>query len=226
MSDRLRGVRACVFDAYGTLFDVGSAVRRCAPALGIAPGPLATLWRDKQLQYTWLRAAQARHADFAAVTRDALAFTLQALEIDAAHADALLAAYMDLDAFDDVAAALARLGAAGLPLAILSNGTPAMLDRLVEHAGLAGVFDAVISVEEAGAFKPHRTVYQCAVDRLGLPGERIGFVSSNGWDAHAASASGMTVIWCNRGRQPPERLPGAPDAQIASLEELAPLLGR
>lgn len=225
MTQALQDVRACVFDAYGTLFDVASASWRLQAVLGERAGALAALWRDKQLQYTWLRAAQGRHADFQVVTRDALAYALQALELDAALAPRLMQAFDALAVYPEVPAVLARLKEAGMRTAILSNGTPAMLAALVQHAGIGPLLDHVISVESVGVFKPHPSVYQSAVARLGLAPARISFQSSNAWDAYAASAFGMRVVWCNRGAQPPERLPGAPDAQVASLAALPALLG-
>jgi 2-haloacid dehalogenase len=222
----LLGIKACVFDAYGTLFDFASAARACPDMPGEAAGALTALWRDKQVQYTWLRAVQGRHADFAQVTADALDFALETLALDRLGLrDRLLDLYLGLAAFPDVPEALARVRAAGLRTAILSNGTPAMLDSAVAAARLAGCFDAVLSVEEVGAFKPDRRVYQLAIDRLGIPAGAIAFVSSNGWDAHAASAFGMQVVWCNRTAQRRERLPGAPDREIAMLAELPALVG-
>jgi 2-haloacid dehalogenase len=137
----------------------------------------------------------------------------------------LLDLYLRLAAFAEVPEVLVRVRAAGLKTAILSNGTPAILAAAVAAAGLAGRFDAVLSVEEVGAFKPDPRVYQLAVDRLGIPAAAIAFVSSNGWDAHAASAFGMRVVWCNRTGQPRERLPGAPDREITTLAELPALVG-
>jgi len=218
------GVKACVFDAYGTLFDVASAAARLRDRLGDATVPLATLWRDKQLQYTWLRTAQGRHADFAQVTRDALGHALEALRLEPSLAGELLSAFDTLDAFPEVAGVLAEVRAAGLATAVLSNGTPAMLASLLGHAGLAGAFDAVYSVEAVGAFKPDPRVYALACTGLGLPADQICFLSSNGWDAHGASAFGMRVAWCNRRGQPDDRLPGSPDARIATLAELPGLL--
>lgn len=222
----LRGIRACVFDAYGTLFDVASAAVARTDLLGDKTSALSALWRDKQLQYTWLRAAQGRHADFEQVTRESLDYALEALQIDRDVAGKLLERYAVLDVYPEVPEVLYRLKEAGFALAILSNGTPRMLATLVEHAGLVGAFDAVISVEEVGAFKPDPRVYQRAVDRLGVPAGQIAFQSSNAWDAYAASASGMRVVWCNRNDRRPERLPGAPDAQLPSLSGLPELLGR
>jgi 2-haloacid dehalogenase len=224
-ADGLRDVRACVFDAYGTLFDVGSAAARCAESLGDTAPRLAALWRDKQLQYSWLRALEGRHADFWQVTGDALEFALDALGLaDAALRERLMQLYLTLDAYPEAPDALRRLRAAGTAAAILSNGTPAMLAAAVDHAGLKGAFDHVLSVEEVGVYKPHPRVYQLACDRLGVTAGAIGFVSSNGWDAWAASAFGMRAIWCNRSSQPHERLPGAPAREIRSLAELPALL--
>jgi 2-haloacid dehalogenase len=169
---------------------------------------------------------RCRHADFAQVTADALDFALETLALDRLGLrDRLLDLYLGLAAFPDVPEALARVRAAGLRTAILWNGTPAMLDSAVAAARLAGCFDAVLSVEEVGAFKPDRRVYQLAIDRLGIPAGAIAFVSSNGWDAHAASAFGMQVVWCNRTAQWRERLPGVPDREIAMLAELPALVG-
>jgi len=222
----LEGVRACVFDAYGTLFDLASAARSCSDALGDRATPLTALWREKQVQYTWLRTVQGRHADFLQVTGEALDFALETLGIDdPALRERLLQLYMTLDAFPEAPAALRRLKAAGLRLAILSNGAPAMLSAAVAGARLEGLFDAVLSVEAVGVYKPHPKVYQLALDRLDLPASAIAFQSSNAWDAHAASAFGMQVVWCNRTGQRRERLPGAPDREVKSLSELPALVG-
>lgn len=225
MNEPIRGVRACVFDAYGTLFDFGSAAARCADVLGDKTAALTALWRDKQLQYTWLRAAQHRHADFRTVTRDALDYALDTLELRSdALRDRLMDLYLNLEAFADVRPTLDLLKRRGFTTAILSNGTPAMLDAVVSAAGLDALLDAVLSVEEVSVFKPDPRVYQLAVDRLGTPAASIVFQSSNAWDAYAASAFGMKVVWCNRYGQRAERLPGRPDAEVRSLAELPPLL--
>ena len=223
----LTGIRAAVFDAYGTLFDFASAAARCADALGNKAGALTQLWRDKQLQYAWLRAAQSRHADFWQVTGDALDFSLETLGIaDASGAlrQRLMDCYRTLDAFPEVPVALQRLKEAGLATAILSNGTPAMLAAAVEHAGIGAALDHVLSVEEVGVYKPAPAVYRLAVERLGVPANAIAFQSSNAWDIHAASAFGMQTVWCNRSGQRRERLPGAPDREIRTLADLPSLL--
>jgi 2-haloacid dehalogenase len=222
----LTGVRACVFDAYGTLFDFASAARGCTDLRPEEMDRLTALWRDKQLQYTWLRAAQQRHADFWQVTGDALDFALDTLGLDRSGLrDRLMSLYLTLDAYPEVPSTLERLKRAGMRTAILSNGTPDMLAAAVKGASLERLLDAVVSVEEVGAFKPDPRVYQLAVDRLGLPASAIAFQSANAWDAHAASAFGMRVVWCNRFGQRPERLPGAPDQEIRSLAELPALVG-
>ncbi|MEO8666903.1 MAG: haloacid dehalogenase type II [Bauldia sp.] len=226
MARPLTGVRACLFDAYGTLFDFASATRACRDVLGDDADRLAAVWRDKQIQYTWLRAAQDRHADFWRVTGDALDFSLEALRLDQPGLrDRLMNLYLTLAPFPEVAEVLRRLKDAGMKTAILSNGTPAMLNGAVSSAGIGGYLDFIFSVEEVGVFKPHPKVYRHAADRLGMAPAEIAFQSSNGWDVYAASAFGLRTVWCNRYRQPRERLPGAPDAEIATLTALLPLLG-
>jgi len=222
----LRGVQGCVFDAYGTLFDFAAAARNCRDVLGDDINRLTALWRDKQLQYTWLRAAQGRHADFWQVTADALDFALETLGVTKPGLrDRLMSLYLTLDPFPEVSGVLARLKAAGMQTAILSNGSPAMLDAAVKAARFETLLDAVLSVEEVGVYKPHPKVYQLAVDRLGIPASAISFQSSNAWDAYAASAFGMKVVWCNRCGQRRERLPGSPDWEIQSLTEFPALVG-
>jgi 2-haloacid dehalogenase len=226
MSGATPGTCTCVFDAYGTLFDFASAAAGCADVLGDNAARLTTLWRDKQLAYSWLRAVQGRHADFWQVTGDALDFAMETLGLaDPALRERLMGLYLTLTPFPEVPETLRRLRAAGMRMAILSNGSPAMLAPLVATAGFGELFDAVLSVEEAGVYKPHPRVYQLAVDRLGVPAGEIAFLSSNGWDAHGAAAFGMRAIWCNRYRQPQERLPGAPEHEITSLAALPRLLG-
>jgi 2-haloacid dehalogenase len=223
---RLNGVKACVFDAYGTLFDFAAAARGCRDALGDKIDQLTALWRDKQLQYTWLRAAQGRHADFWQVTGDALDFALETLGIeDRILRDRLMTLYLTLDPFPEVPGVLDSLKRAGLLTAILSNGSPKMLEAAAKGAKIDGLLDAILSVEQVGVYKPHPKVYQLAVDRLGVPASAVAFQSSNAWDAYAASAFGMQVVWCNRYGQRRERLPGAPDREVRSLAELPALVG-
>jgi 2-haloacid dehalogenase len=169
---------------------------------------------------------QGLHADFWQVTRDALDYALETLGFDGQGLnDRLMRLYLELEPFPEVPELLARLKRSGVRMAILSNGSPKMLEAVVLSAKLGNYFDAVLSVEEVGVFKPHPRVYQLAVDRLGVPARAITFQSSNAWDAYAAKAFGMQVVWCNRYGQRHERLPGEPDREIKTLAELPALLG-
>ena len=223
---RVEGIRACVFDAYGTLFDVNSAITPCLRELGDKADALNRLWREKQLQYTWLRACQGKHADFWRVTADALDFAVRSLGIrDAELRRRLMQSYLALDAYPEVPATLSRLKKMGFKLAMLSNGTPDMLKSAVENAKLNSLLDAVFSVEQVGVYKPHPRVYRLAVEGLGIAADQICFVSSNAWDAYAASAFGTRVIWCNRAGQQEENLPGEPDNVLSSLAEMPSWVG-
>jgi 2-haloacid dehalogenase len=221
MKVRLRGIEACVFDAYGTLLDVNSAARGAQDALAEKWQPLAELWRIKQLQYTWLRGLAGHYADFWQVTGDALDFALATFQIeDPALRDRLMNLYLVLNPYPEVAEALKRLRVSGLKLAILSNGTPAMLSAAAANAGISHLLDAVLSVEEVKVYKPHPSVYGLACERLNVAANQICFLSSNGWDAYSAKAFGFHVLWCNRFNQVPERIPETPDAEITTLEAL------
>ena len=219
-------VGACVFDAYGTLFDVHSAVGRGGGALGDKAQPVSALWRQKQLEYTWLRSLMKAHVDFWRVTGDGLDYALAANGVDdPALRDRLMDLYLSLDTYPDVKPALEQARAGGKKTAILSNGSPKMLQAAVDSAGLGDLLDEALSIEDVGIYKPDSRVYQLAVDRLGVAGGRICFVSTNGWDAHGAANFGFKVAWLNRFGQQPEKLPGEPSAVITTLAELPGLLG-
>jgi 2-haloacid dehalogenase len=221
MTIKLRGIGACVFDAYGTLFDVNSAARGAQDSIGAKWQPLAELWRAKQLQYTWLRSLAARHADFWQITGDALDFALGSLHVeDPALRARLMDLYLILNVYPEVPQVLKGLKEAGMKLAIVSNGSPGMLAAAATNAGIADLFDAILSVEEVKVFKPHPSVYRLACTRLNVTAAQVCFLSSNGWDAYCAKAFGFHVLWCNRLGQPPERIPETPDAQIGTLREL------
>jgi 2-haloacid dehalogenase len=210
-------LQALVFDAYGTLYDVHSVVRRCETCFPGKGMSLSQLWRSKQLEYTWQRSLMQRYVPFSSVTREALVYSCTALGLDAReHVDALMAEYLRLAPFPEVPHALERLH---LKKAILSNGSPDMLEPLVRHSRLR--FDAVLSVDEVKVYKPAPQVYELAVRRLGVPKEAIGFVSSNCWDALGAKSFGFTVYWINRSNAPVDALGFMPDAQVKSLAELA-----
>jgi 2-haloacid dehalogenase len=222
---RMAGIRACVFDAYGTLFDVHSAVGRLRAQVGDRADALSQLWRTKQLEYSWLRALMGRHADFWQVTGEALDYALARTGVDPAVRAPLLEAYLTLDSYPEVPDVLRRLRAGGLKTVILSNGEPKMLDAGARSAGIEGLLDAILSVEAVGVFKPAPRVYQLAVDRLGVPADAIAFQSSNGWDVHGAACFGFRPVWINRQGAPRERLPGAPEHELSDLRDLPALLG-
>ena len=221
----IEGIKACVFDAYGTLFDVHSAVGRHRHRLGDRADQVSNLWRTKQLEYTWLRSLMGHHADFWQVTQDALdfAFDMHGINNPDLHRD-LMAAYLKLDCYPEVPEALSILKSRGFRLAILSNGTPAMLEAAVKNSGIDGLIENTFSVEDVSIFKPDFRVYQIAVDGLKVRSEEIVFQSSNAWDASGASAFGFKVAWVNRFGQSKERLPGKPNFEIKNLMELAALL--
>jgi len=211
-------LEAFVFDAYGTLFDVHSVMRRCEAFFPGRHAALSQLWRAKQLEYTWLRSLMRRYAPFSTVTREALAHACQALglELTPERMEALMAEYTMLSPFADVSGTFASMK--GVKRAILSNGSPDMLEPLVEHSGLE--LDAVISVDELKIFKPAPQVYELASKKLGVAKERIGFVSSNCWDALGAKSFGFTVFWINRARAPLDRLGFEPDRVVGRLDEV------
>ena len=222
--------RAFVFDAYGTLFDVHAAIGQHRSAAGPDADRFSEIWRTKQLEYTWLQSlmlsATQRRQDFAAITAHALDYAAETLGLPMQPQlrHRLLDAYLDLSPFPDAAPALAALSP--LRRIILSNGTRAMLEPLAASTGIALHLDAILSVDAAGIYKPSPRVYQLAVDHLKLAPARIGFVSSNGWDATGAKAFGFTAFWVNRAGAPLERHGPKPDAIISTLAELPALVGR
>lgn len=198
-------IKAVVFDAYGTLLDVDSAMQAHASRLGPNWPEISNAWRLRQLQYSWIRSLAGAHRDFWALTREALAWAAAAHGItDQALLDDVLQAYRKLTPYPDVEPALRRLRADGKEAAILSNGEPGMLADAVAHAGLGGVLDAVLSAETAGVFKPDPRVYRLATDRFAAAPAEIAFVSSNAWDAFGAARFGFRVFWLNRKAQPQE----------------------
>lgn len=209
--------RAFVFDAYGTLFDVHSVIRIAGANL---PHELSLLWRQKQLEYTWLRALMERYEDFWDITQAALHAASAQLKIEIGHAqqERLMQAYLRPSAFPDARAALERLK--GAPLAILSNGSPKMLEAMVGYNGLESYFAEVISVDRVKTYKPSPRVYALGPEALKVPASEILFVSSNSWDAAGAKAFGYRVCWCNRSGAPMEQLGFTPDITVARLDEI------
>ena len=221
----LDAIGACVFDAYGTLFDVAAAAARCRDDLGEKAGPLAVLWRTKQLEYTWLRSLMDEYVDFWQITGDGLDYAMATLGIGGDLRPRLMDLYMRLDAYEEVKDVLSGLKAADIKTAILSNGAPSMLEAAVKNAGIDDLLDDVLSVDSIGIYKPHPRVYQMAVDGLDVAAGRICFMSSNAWDVAGAANFGFRVVWVNRFGQQRERLPGAHEHEISTLAELPALLG-
>ncbi len=225
-------ISTCVFDAYGTLFDVNAAARNLAEEDGLEGfavvwQQVATHWRHKQLQYSWIRAITREHVDFWQITQDGLDWALDVTDqADPALRERLLGLYWTLPAYPEVPEMLARLKAGGLNTAILSNGSPRMLEGAVDSAGIGPHLDAVLSVEDEGIFKPDARIYEMVGRRFSAPKEEVLFVSSNGWDAASAASFGFKVLWVNRAGEPRDRLPGQPDfvaTDLTSVPEFAGL---
>jgi 2-haloacid dehalogenase len=225
MATSFDGIHACVFDAYGTLFDVHSAVGRHRERLGEKADAVSVLWRTKQLEYTWLRSLMGHFVDFWQITGDGLDYVMEAQGIrDVSLREDLMNAYLGLDCYPEVPEVLRTLREGGTVTAILSNGSQRMLDAAVASAGLGEHLDHVLSVDDVGIFKPDPRVYRLATDRLGVEPAQVSFQSSNAWDAAGASAFGFRVAWVNRFAQTRERLPGSPDAELRTLAELPGLV--
>ena len=223
----MRDTEACVFDAYGTLFDVAAAAAHCKDDLGENAAALSALWRTKQLEYTWLRSLMNEYVEFWQITSDSLDYALETLGLDGdvALREKLLNLYLELDCYPEVPSVIKVLNAGGLKCAILSNGSPKMLNSAIENAGISKQLINNYSVDQLGIYKPSPRVYQMAVDDLGISAEKIIFMSSNAWDASAAANFGFKVVWVNRFGQKRERLPGLPNYEIESLSDLPDLLG-
>lgn len=223
---KLEGVKACVFDAYGTLFDVHGPVARLAAEIGPKADDISQLWRRKQLEYSWLRSLMGVHADFWHVTGDALDYALEAHGVsEPGLRDEIMALYLKLDAYPDVKEALQAVRAKNRRTAILSNGSPSMLDSAVRSAGLEKLFDLVLSVEDVGIYKPSRRVYRLAMQKLQLhDAPSICFISANTWDAQAAAQFGFQAMRVDRFEIKDDRIPGRPSVLIGSLTELAALI--
>ncbi|APX90442.1 haloacid dehalogenase, type II [Brevirhabdus pacifica] len=226
-------ITTCIFDAYGTLFDVSAAAREAAAEPGreaFAPHwpQIAFDWRMKQLNYTWLRAVTGAHADFGEVTRNALDWALEAsgMDGDPELRQRLLDLYWELSAYPEVPTMLRALKEAGHNTAILSNGSPEMLEAAVNSAGVGEVLDDLLSVETVGVFKPHASVYDLVGKRFDCAPDEVLFVSSNGWDAAAATGYGFRTAWVNRAKEPMDRLPWTPGNVLDDLTTIPDLAAR
>lgn len=223
---KLEGVRACVFDAYGTLFDIHAPLRKLAPEIGPEAENISKLWRQKQLEYTWLRSLMGVHADFWHVTGDALDYALEHYKVhELGLRDEIMALYLKLEAYPDVVEALQAVRNKGKRTAILSNGSPSMLDSAVRHAGVEKLFDAVLSVEDVGIYKPSRRVYRHAMQKLQLhDAPSISYVAANTWDAQAAAQFGFQAVRIDRFGLGEDHIPGKPSALLPDLSGLAALV--
>lgn len=220
-------ITTCIFDAYGTLFDVAAAAREAAAEPGRDAfakhwTKVANDWRLKQLQYTWLRAVAHAHSDFWEVTQNGLDWALEAsgLEGDAELRERLLALYWELSAYPEVPQMLADLKARGMNTAILSNGSPDMLNGAVESANVQDLLDDVLSVESVGIFKPAPEVYELVTKRFNCARDEVLFVSSNGWDAACATGYGFKTAWVNRAGEPVDRMPWTPAIILNDLTNI------
>ena len=226
MNSGFSNIKACVFDAYGTLFDVHSAAAQHSHKLGELEQSVSEMWRSKQLQYTWLRSLMNDYDDFWKVTGDALDYALAShgVEDDELRTN-LMNAYLNLSCFEEVPAVLKGLKDSGMKTAVLSNGSPQMLDPVVANSGVADDIDMCISVDEVKIYKPTAQVYQLACDHLDVTASEVSFQSSNCWDAIGAAHFGFQVVWCNRYGQQLDRLPARPQVEVANLSPLLTLVG-
>ena len=225
MSKSSMDIRACVFDAYGTLFDVHSAVGAHRERLGKQANEVSNVWRTKQLEYTWLRSLMGDYTEFWQVTGEALDYALDAHGIDDKSLyDDLMQAYLELKPYEEVHQVLSKLKSAGYKIAILSNGSPAMLEAAIRGANIEDLLDASLSVNDVQIFKPDPRVYELATKAFNVEPQQVLFQSSNAWDASGAAAFGFKVMWVNRFSQRPERLPAKPDYEATNLNQLLELL--
>jgi len=223
--DTLHDIHACVFDAYGTLFDFNAPLAARQARIGAAADRLSALWRQKQIDYTWLRSLMGKYVDFWQVTGEALDYAMADCGVaDPALRAELMQLYLSLDAFADARPCLEAVRARRIRTAVLSNGNETMLTAAVNANALAPLLDRALSVESCAVFKPHPSVYRLAVDALDTPPAQICFVSANGWDVAGAAAFGFRSVWINRAGATRETLPFPPAAEVRTLDELPALL--
>lgn len=223
---QFEGIKACVYDAYGTLFDVHSAVGKHKERLGEKADSVSAMWRTKQLEYTWLRTLMETYTDFWQVTGDALEYAFDAHDINDSELQYdLLDAYLQLECYPEVKETLGRLQRCGAKNVILSNGSPMMLEAAVQNSGIGEWVDDILSVDPLKMYKPSPQVYQIAVDHLHVQAHEISFQSSNAWDVAGAAHYGFQVAWINRFGQRRERLAARAKAELTTLSELPAVLG-
>ena len=218
----MKNIKAIIFDAYGTLFDVNSAAEKCKDKIGYKWVAFANYWRTTQLEYTWLRSLMKRHKDFWQITEDSLDKSMKACEIDSSMKNELLDLYKILSPFKEVPEVLKSLKEKNLKLAILSNGTPELLDELVKSNKLENIFDDVFSIEEVGIYKPDSKVYNMPIKKYKIQKNEIAFLSANTWDVSGAGNYGFNSIWVNRNNNVFDNLDYQPSLQIKNLKDLLP----
>ena len=220
----MKKIKAIIFDAYGTLFDVNSAAEKCKEKLGDKWEGFANYWRTTQLEYTWLRSLMRRHKDFWQITEDSLDKSMNFYNVDNSMRSELLNLYKELSPFKEVNNALKKLKQSNYKLAILSNGTPDLLNELVVSNGLKDIFDDIFSVEEAGIFKPDSKVYDLPINKYNIEKNEVLFLSANTWDVSGAGNYGYNTVWVNRNNNIFDKLDFEPNQQISNLSELLDLI--
>ena len=216
----MKNIKAIIFDAYGTLFDVNSAAEKCKDKIGDNWEPFSNFWRTTQLEYTWLRSLMKRHKDFWQITEDSLDKSMKAFNIDPKMKDELLNLYKVLSPFQEIPETLKLLKEKNFKLAILSNGTPSLLNQLVKSNRLDNLFDDLFSIEEVGIYKPHSKVYDLPIERYKIKKNEVAFLSANTWDVSGAGNYGYQSIWVNRNNNIFDNLDFKPNNQIKNLSEL------
>ena len=220
----MKKIKAIIFDAYGTLFDVNSAAEKCKEKLGDKWEGFANYWRTTQLEYTWLRSLMRRHKDFWQITEDSLDKSMNFYNIDNSMRSELLSLYKVLSPFTEVRDTLKKLKQSNYKLAILSNGTPDLLNKLVVSNQLKDIFDDIFSVEEAGIFKPDSKVYDLPINKYNIEKNEVLFLSANTWDVSGAGNYGYNTVWVNRNNNIFDKLDFEPNQQISNLSELLDLI--
>ena len=216
----MKNIKAIIFDAYGTLFDVNSAAKKCKDKIGNKWEDFANYWRTTQLEYTWLRSLMNRHKDFWQITEDSLDKSIKAFKIDNSMRNELLDLYKKLSTFTEVKEVLNSLKKKNYKLAILSNGTPALLNKLVSSNDLTDIFDDIFSIEEVGIYKPDSKVYDLPVKKYQIKKDEVTFLSSNTWDVSGSGNYGYNSIWVNRNKNIFDNLDYKPKNEVENLKQL------
>ncbi len=220
----MKNVKAIIFDAYGTLFDVNSAAEKCKDKIGDKWESFADFWRTTQLEYTWLRSLMKRHKDFWQITEDSLDKSMKAFSIDPSMKNELMNLYKVLSPFKEVPETLKKLKGKNFKLAILSNGTPSLLDELVKSNNLDKLFDDIFSIEEVGIYKPDSRVYDLPIKKYKIKNSEVIFLSANTWDVSGGGNYGYQSIWVNRNNNIFDNLDFSPSNQIKDLTQLVNLI--